>query len=774
MILLALTGTVAFSYLRFSSIVEQRLHAGPYANTASIYSASERIAPRDPLTAAGLVTSLRRSGYGNTPKDRNGWYLVSRDGVDIYPGRAAASPPVRISFNKGVVSAIRVLNGGAALNSYRLGPQLLANLSEQNFEKRDPVSFSRIPKLFIEAIVSAEDKRFFQHSGVDLLRIGKAAWVDLREGRKEQGASTLTMQLARTLWLDPQKSWRRKASEVLIALHLEQKLSKAKIFEYYFNQVYLGRQGPYNIHGFAEAARVFFNKDIQRLSVAEAATLAGMVQRPSYWDPVRFPGRVQQRRNVVLALMRQNGYIDNRTYLTSVASPLVVKPGGLDAAAAPFFVDMVENKLRRRIGPKYQAQALTVYTTLDPELQRAAAEAVRIGMARVDALVGSRNGEARPQVALVALDPHTGEIKALSGGRDYQRSQLNHALAFRQPGSVFKPFVYAAALDSAVTGGRQILTPASTVEDRPTTFWYRGRPYAPANFKNSFYDTVTLRSALAHSLNVATVRVAELAGYGRVARLAQQAGWGDNIQPTPALALGAYEATPVDVAGAYTVYSNQGVYAPPRMIRSVRSNHGLPVYLTRSNQRVVLDPRVAYLIVSMLEGVMRRGTGAGARSHGFTVPAAGKTGTSRDGWFAGFTSNLLCVVWVGYDDNRDLGLEGARSALPIWTEFMKRAHQLSAYRDARPFRVPAGIVSVAIDSGNGLLANPFCPSVGQEVFIDGTAPTEYCTEHQPDGDLETAIRRAQFAGIPEPQSPVTIPALLPTPAAATQGDPGQP
>jgi penicillin-binding protein 1B len=330
---------------------------------------------------------------------------------------------------------------------------------------------------------------------------------------------------------------------------------------------------------------------------------------------------------------------------------------------------------------------------------------------------------------MLVLDPKTGEIKALIGGRNYGQSQLNRAEAKRQPGSVFKPFVYAAAFDDAAETTGPILTTITTVVDEPTTFQFDGKDYTPDNFGQQFMGTVTLRDALTHSLNVATVKVAELVGFGRVVEIARRMGLDPSIQPTPAMAIGSYDMTPLQVAGGYTAFANGGKRAEPMFIRSVVSADGTIQEQDSPRTHQVLDPRVNYLVTSVMEDVINRGSGASVRAMGFTTPAAGKTGTSRDGWFAGYTSNLLCVVWVGFDDNRDLGLTGGSSAAPIWTEFMKRAVTLPAYSNTDTFLPPRGIVSVAIDPETLQLATPECPSSRQEVFIEGTQPTEYCQKH---------------------------------------------
>jgi penicillin-binding protein 1B len=342
---------------------------------------------------------------------------------------------------------------------------------------------------------------------------------------------------------------------------------------------------------------------------------------------------------------------------------------------------------------------------------------------------GSAKSSGQPQVALIALNPHTGEIKALVGGRNYDASQLNHVLAMRQPGSVFKPFVYAAAIDTAVEGGPKTFTPASLVSDETATVFFDNSAYRPRDFRGeSQGGDVTLRTALAHSLNVATVRLAQEVGFERVVAMARRAGLNDSIRPTPSVALGAYETTPLEIAAAYTMFANQGMFVSPTTIERVESADGTALYRRKVEARKALDPRVAYILLNMMQEVLNSGTGAGVRSRGFWLPAAGKTGTSRDGWFAGFTSELLCVVWVGFDDNRDLTLEGARSALPIWAEFMKRAAQIRPYSSAHEFKWPAGVVSASICGESGELAGPACPNPHPEVFIAGTEPTVVCNE----------------------------------------------
>lgn len=704
---------LAIPYRRLSRRVDQQLK-GSVANGIDYYSAPESLAPGDPMSASDLAAAIQRS-----------------------------APSVKLTLSNGRIASIVDDTTGRALPNYQLKPQLLT--SEDGRAKRVPVTFSQMPPLLVHAILSAEDKRFFHHSGIDTLRLAKAAYVDLRERRKEQGASTITMQLARNLCLRRDKSWRRKLEEALITIHLEHILSKQQIFERYCNLVYLGGDGAFGINGVGEAAQAYFNEDVQKLSLPEAATIAGLIQRPVYLNPFRYPNRTVERRNIVLKRMHADKYIGDEQYANAVAAPLGLHAGATEFSESQYFIDAAAKK----VAPETDA----VYTTLDLRLQRAAEHAIADGMQLVDKQLAARHKSSapnRPQVALIALDPHTGEIKVLCGGRDYASSQLDRAFAKRPPGSVFKPFVYTAALNTAITGGDPVLTPASMVDDSPTSFDFGDQTYNPANFKQEFMGQVTLRKALAHSLNVAAVKVAQMAGYQNVVAVAKQAGMNDDIQPTPAVALGAYQVTPFEIARAYTIFANDGNLVQPSFIEGQRPR------TTR-----VLDPRIAFLMVDMLQEVMRSGTAAGVRARGFRLPAAGKTGTSHDGWFAGFTSDLLCVVWVGFDDYSDLGLEGAKSALPIWTEFMTEAARYKQYGDAKPFKPPQGVTQVSVDPQTGQLAGPGCPAGVSSYFVDGTQPQTQCMPQQ------VEIISNDNGGVIERMTPLQTQPAISAPAAAT-------
>lgn len=766
-------GVFIHYYNVYSKMIDERLRGGPYSTTARIFASPAAIAVGDKTSPTEIATELRRSGYNENRNNPVGSYTVQADSIDIFPGPDSyfAQEAATIKFGGARISRIVSLGDNTTRPLYDLEPQLVTNLYTSNREKQRVVHYDEIPVVLRDAILSAEDKRFFQHSGFDPVGIVRSAWVDVKRGRNAQGASTLSMQLARDMFLTPARNWRRKLAEMMITLQLEQKLTKQQIFEMYCNQVDLGYRGSFTIRGFGEAAQAYFGRDIRSLTLPEAASLAAMVRGASYYNPYRHPDRVRERRNAILGLMRGNGFITDRDYGVAAEAPLNFVSGPAESSDAPYFVDLLNDDLEKRF-PNYDfhARSAKIYTSLDLDLQKAANEAVAIGMKQVDDLVRKQKRFknvpfVEPQVALIALDPHTGEIKALVGGRNYGSSQLNHVMAERQPGSIFKPFVYAAAINTAVAGGTRTLTPASIVVDEPTTFEFDGQEYTPNNFEHEFYGPVTLRKALAKSLNVATIKVAEMVGYSSVVNLAHKAGISEDVKATPAMAIGSYDATPLEMAGAWTIFANEGVHVQPSFVSLVKEANGKVLLDQKAVSKPVLDPRVDYVLVNMLEEVMRTGTAAGVRSRGFVVPAAGKTGTSHDGWFAGFTSQLLCVVWVGFDDNRELDLEGAHSALPIWTEFMKRALTLRRYADAKEFEAPSGIVTVTIDPESGMLATPQCPMQQPEVFIAGSEPVSMCPLHGPKGGGE----RTTVSGWETPSNapaPPPLPAPPPAPYSA--------
>jgi penicillin-binding protein 1B len=788
-----------YYYVKYQKIVDKRMSGQIFAPSAKIYARPVEIDTGDKATIAGIEADLRRAGYTDKTDSPIGRFQVSRGSIDIHPGPQSyhSSDPATIYVADGKVSKISAGNGGD-LSAYELEPQLVTALFQgEDRSKRQIVKFNEIPKVLVDAVLAIEDRRFFQHGGVNYYRLAEAGVADVIHHRRGQGGSTLTMQLSRGFFLTPEKTVKRKLTEMMIAIELEQRFSKQQIFEMYANEVPMGQRGSYGISGFGEASHSYFNKDIKNLTLPEAALLAGLIQRPSYLSPYRHPERALDRRNLVLDSMVETGAITRPEADRAKATPLKLAPPNVEASDAPYFVDMVKDFLTSKYSEnEVNENQYRIYTTIDPDLQKAAADAVETGIKGVDEQVlklrthkvkvgtgknAKTETEVKPgpeaQVALVAIDPHTGEVLALVGGRNYGMSQLNHAIAKRPTGSIFKPFVYAAAINTAVTGDpAQALTPASLVDDSPTTFMYGDQIYEPRNYKAEYHGQVTARYALAMSLNNATVKLAETVGYDNVANLARNAGI-TSVKATPAMALGAYDATPLEMAGAYTVFSNAGTHLSPLMVKSVRSAKGDVVDNFQPESREVLDPRVSAIMTDMMQGVINFGTAYPVRARGFAAPAAGKTGTSHDAWFAGYTSNLLCIVWVGYDDYSDIKLAGSAAAAPIWAEFMKRAEKLPQYSDMKGFAQPSGVVQVELDKVTNQLATPACPETYTASFISGTEPKQTCDQALSD---QRGIFSKIFGGngqqtvLPPPTTNGPVNNMPPAQTTATQQQPQTP
>ena len=747
---LAVLGIGGFYYIRYQPIVSARLKQPLFADTAKIYAAPREVRPGQMLSILLIANELRAAGYttnGAAQDSPIGTFSQDAQSITVRPGPQSfhAEDPATIQMVNGVVDSITDARGGP-LASYELEPLLITGLSDANRTKRRLVTYDEMPQNLVHAVVAIEDRRFFDHGGVDYIRILGALRNDLTPGHRYlEGGSTLTMQLARGFFLSPVRRLKRKLIEVVITFQLEHRFNKQQIFQMYANEINLGQRGSFSIDGFGEAAQTYFGKDVRQLDLAECALLAGLIQSPSRLSPFRHPDRAIERRNLVLDSMVETGAITKQQAEVAKQEPLHLLPGSVDASEAPYFVDLVRDDLVQKLGDRdFNREGLHIYTSLDPDLQRAATAAVDATIHVVDEQVDHLYARRKkpgvaivyPQVALVALNPHTGQVLALVGGRNYGASQLNHAVAKRPTGSIFKPFVYATAFQTSVEGTMlpgqtKLFSPVTMLNDQQTTYDVGNQTYTPRNYEGEYHDEVPARYALMRSLNNATIGLASMVGFDRVAALARDAGI-VSARATPSVAIGSYDASPLEMAGAYTVFANNGLHLDPWMLASVRTPTGdiIDDYTPTSSQ--VLDPRVAYLTTNMMQAVLQgQGTGAGVRNMGFYAPAAGKTGTSHDAWFAGFTSNLLCIVWVGNDDYTDIKLEGAHAAAPIWAAFMTQAVQLPQYSDTHDFRPPDGVEVVSLDKVTNLLSDAACPDSYDAAFLDGTAPTETC-DHPPD------------------------------------------
>ncbi|HJZ67392.1 MAG TPA: PBP1A family penicillin-binding protein [Blastocatellia bacterium] len=742
----------AFFYLKYASMIDARLRGDVIVRTTRIYATPRAIRVGQGMTLASLKSYLDGIGYVDSTKDADsnrGRYQIKGNIIEIHSSSdaiingARQFPNLSIIFGAGgkTVNKLTDADSKRNLDSSVIEPELVTAISnEKQRQKQKLVSFKDLPKDYVNAVVAIEDRQFFDHPGINIRGIIRAARRDVGESGRLEGGSSITQQLVKNFFLTPERTWKRKAQEMMIALVLETKLSKEEIFQLYANDIFMGQEGAYSINGVGEAASAYFNKDVVNLTLPECAFLAGIIRGPSLYSPYRDLERSKARRNQVLDAMAEAGFIapDKAAQAKATELKVVPKRSALNSDA-PYFVDYLQQQLSNELPTRDPArQSYRVYTTIDMDLQRAADKAVNDNLASLDQIFAKRKKNRVPpgtlQAALVALNAKTGEILAMVGGRDYGQSQLNRAVdANRQPGSVFKPIVYATALNSAYDDtADEKLTTASLFMDAPETFLYgRGQTYSPENFGKTYSDReVLLREGLVHSLNVVTVRIAEKVGYNKIARMAEKLGL-PRPQPFPALALGTAEATPLQVAQAYTAFANSGMLAESRPIKRITNSDGVGLNEAKSNTRQALRPGVSWLMTNIMQDVLNRGTAARARAMGFTEKAAaGKTGTSRDGWFAGYTPNIVCAVWVGFDDNSELGLEGAKSALPIWASFMKAALALRPELGGESFPPPPdGIVTSEIDPTTGLLATDGCPTRKTEYFIEGTQPTQVCEAH---------------------------------------------
>jgi len=733
-------GVLIYYWMAFSGRIDNLLKGDVFTRSAGIYAAPKQLRAGENLSPEDLVAYLKRAGYVEKAQQAytaRGRYTVADLTVDVEPSRDSTVDGQRqfqhlqVQFARSgkVINAITNPEGNARLASALLEPELISSVTGHDRAKRRVVDFNDLPRHLVQAIVVTEDRSFFEHYGVNLRGIIRAFVrrydADPNSPIWRQGGSSITQQLVKNLLLTPERTWRRKIAEAYMSVILETRLSKEQIFALYCNQVYLGQQSGFSINGFGEAASAYFNKDVTNLTPQESAFLAGLIRSPNRYNPYHDLNTATSRRNQVMDSMVEAGVITPAEADAGKATPLIVAPlkGRIDVSDAPYFADYVQNQLGDMIAGPGSAEHLRIYTTVDMDLQRAAYAAVTRQLTKLDQVEKKRFEPGTLQAALVAMNARTGEIVAMVGGRDYSRSQLNRASdALRQPGSVFKPFVYATALNTAYDPVPRVLTAATTYMDEPKTFNYDNQEYSPGNFGEKYSNQpVTLRDAMVHSLNVVTVEVAMDVTIGRVMNLAAKAGLPKPPRAFPAMALGTNEATPLQIASAYTAFANLGTRSTPVPINRITTGDGVTIAAPVTQKNDVLRPQVAYVMDSFMKDVINRGTGAPVRARGLKANVAGKTGTSRDGWFAGFTPNLVCVVWVGFDDGSQLGLTGANSALPIWSDFMAVA--LAEHPEWQgDWQAPEGIQQADIDPKTGEPAKPDDPNKRTELFINGTLP----------------------------------------------------
>ncbi|HEY5416265.1 MAG TPA: PBP1A family penicillin-binding protein [Gemmatimonadaceae bacterium] len=624
-------------------------------------------------------------------------------------------------------------------------------IAEVGLERRTLVKISEIPKVVKDAFVLTEDKRFYQHSGIDWVRVPGAALRNLRAGSWEQGFSTITMQLARNVFperISREKNLVRKVKEAKVARQIEERYSKDKILELYLNQINLGN-GAYGVE---TASQRYFGKSVHDLNLAEAAMLAALPKAPARYNPRRFPERAIQRRNTVIELMRRNGAISDADASLAKAYPLQLGSKTESGEVAPYFVEWVRQQLDEKFGARLYEQGLKVYTTLDLDMQSAAERALENQLRAIEGgkygkfshrtyeqlAARTANGDesAAPnspylQGAFLAMDPRDGSVRALVGGRQFDDSKFNRMTqALRQPGSTFKPIVYSAAIEN----GR---TPATIIDDAPITLpQVAGDQWTPQNYDGKFEGPIPLRRALYMSRNLPAIRTGMELGEQTVIDMAKRFGITSTIPPYPSIAIGSADVFPIEMISAYSAFANLGVRTAANAIRRVENQNGEVLWEPQPVRAQVLSAPEAWLMVSMMKDVVQRGTAAGSVGSRFFVPSGGKTGTTNDGadvWYIGYTADLVAGVWMGFDRPQKIkgNAQGGELAAPAYTSFMTEIYRR---RPAPPdWPRPEGITTREIDRTTGELANPYCPpdSVVTEYFIAGTEPIQECTVHSP-------------------------------------------
>ncbi len=694
-----------------------------------------------------LIDKLDRLGYRNvgTAISGPGDYAQLPNQIDIYlhdfsyPHEEFKGFPVRLSLEGTVITDITNLADKESLSVMKLEPEEISSIFDERMEDRTVVTLKDVPPALIESIVLIEDERFFKHRGVDPIGILRAMGANVRAMRIAQGGSTLTQQLVKNFFLYPKKSILRKLNEMLIAIEIERHHTKGEILEAYLNEIYLGQRGASSVSGVAEAAKYYFGKNVNQLSIGECALLAGMIRIPNEYNPLKHKDNAVARRNFVLKRLFDAELINKDEYEKAKVEPIISPKPVVRVGRAPYFIDFVKQQLAVLYPQEIlQSEGLRIFTTLDMSAQLAAEGVVTRDLEKLEKANASvlPKDHAEPlQGVLIAMQPGNGYLRALVGGRSYQDSQFNRATqAKRQPGSAFKPFVYLTALDPRMS--KTSFTPASTVDDSSFSVESGGKEWSPKNYDKKEHGTVTLRAALEQSLNIATSKIAIDAGLENVVETAKKAGISTPIDAVPSLALGAFEVIPIELAAAYTVFPNGGIFAEPISIMNVVTSKGEVLENKTIKMGRVFDAQPVYLTTNIMKGVVDHGTAASARAMGFDGIAAGKTGTTsnyKDAWFVGFTPNFLALTWVGYDDNAVMNMSGARAALPMWVDFMKEM----APPSVQDFPSPPDIVLVKIDKESGKLANSKCPDDIEEAFIEGTEPTEHCDKTDKASDVET-------------------------------------
>jgi penicillin-binding protein 1B len=729
--------------------IEQRFSARRWSVPSKVFSDTTLLYPGQRINPILLKDKLGALGYRHVSHQpaQKGELQVSPDAMTIFlndlktPWNNRRGFPVRIAMTEGIIESILRSTDGEAVPILELEPEEISLFFGSERERRQLISIQEVPGHLIHAVLAAEDSRFYQHAGVDFRGIVRALITNLRHGSIRQGGSTLTQQLAKNYFLTPARTLSRKLKEVLISLIIELEYEKEEILEIYLNEIYLGQKGSVAINGVGEASYFYFGKPVRELSRVEAATIAGLIKAPNHYTPYRDKERCLSRRNFVLTAMHNKGWLSKAALQADLKVPLKTVGFSVHGKKAPYFVDYLEQQLKTLYRPKdLTSLGLSIYTTLDSQVQSAAENALANGLARLERMKPElrRDDPAQKlQGAVIVMQPSTGYILALVGGRNYSISQFNRIIqARRQPGSAFKPFVYLSSLDQ--------FSPSDMLSNQPHTYTVDGKTWEPQNFEPVTQYTVSLKTALTMSYNLATVDLAMKTGLDHIVATARQFNFSTPLKAYPSLALGAFEVIPLELARGYCVFAADGVQPYPLSLKGVVDENGKTLEQKHLQIERLIPPEKAFIMNFMLQSVVTEGTARSLKDRGVFWPVAGKTGTTndfRDAWFVGYTPDILALVWVGFDNGDPILATGSAAALPIWAELM---NSVPRYISEAGFNVPPGVAKRTVCDVTGLLANEnACPQPVDEYFLAEKVPTEHCPLHPKSGlkDLIKGVKK---------------------------------
>jgi penicillin-binding protein 1B len=728
-----------------SHLIEKRFSGRRWSVPSRVLSDSTILYPGQEVNRSLLEEKLAHLGYRESSRSpaKKGDMRISSSQIEIFlndlktPQQNREGFPAVVSFSGSTIASIINSRTGQSVPILELEPEELMLFFGPQREQRKLVSIDQVPRHVIYAVLAAEDSRFFEHWGFDLRGILRALYADLRSGGIRQGGSTITQQVAKNYFLTPQRTLTRKIKELLIALTMEMMYHKNVILEIYLNEIYLGQKESVSINGIGEASHFYFGKPVSELSLSEGAVIAGLIRAPNLFSPYVDKGRCRARRDSVLEIMHKHNWITAEQLKVALAEP--VATSGYDAYVkkAPYFMDYVSQQLASLYPPQaLTSLGLSIFTTLDTQVQEAAEKALTKGLKRLEDLhpaLRLKEPDKKLQGAIVVMQPRTGYILAMVGGRDYGASQFNRITeAKRQPGSAFKPLVFLSSLDT--------LTPASFLSNEPKTYMVDGREWRPHNYTTIPQRRLSMREALAKSVNVAAVDLAMKVGLVRVVNTASAFGFSTPLKPYPSIALGAFEVVPLELARAYCAFAADGVLPYPLSLKRVVDEKGKILEQRHMRVQSVTSPGKAFLITSMLRSAVEEGTASSLKDEGIYFPLAGKTGTTndfKDGWFVGYTPDILALIWIGFDDGTSLQLPASILTLPIWADLMKSIPQ---YVSGSWFKPPPDIVMEKVCKESGQLARDSdCPETVEEYFLAENLPKEHRTLHQRMGPLEEVI-----------------------------------